>query len=111
MLDLKLEAPLTHRGQGDAAKGFVAREQVVQRRQLSEGLGCQGAALVPVNEGPEPFPQAPRLIRNLVQLARKRTGPHVPEDVGWDKVGLFEPAQIAFAIIKPIDGGIDWRCD
>ena len=109
--DLKPEAPLTRRGKDDAAKRFVAREQVVKRRQLSESLGCQVAALMPADEAPEPFPQAPRLVRNLVELARERTRPHVPDDVAWDKVGLLEPAQIAFAIIKPIDGGIEWRCD
>ncbi len=79
--------------------------------KLSESLCGQGAALMPANEVSEPFPQAPRLIRNLVKLARERTRPHVPEDIAWRQVGLLEPTQIAFAIIKPIDGRIDWSCD
>jgi LysR family hydrogen peroxide-inducible transcriptional activator len=66
---------------------------------------------MPTHEGPEPFPQAPRLIRDLVKLAGERTRPHVPKNVAWDQVGLLEPVHIAFAIIKPFDGGIDFRGD
>jgi hypothetical protein len=109
--DLKSEAPLTRRRKGDAAEGFVALEQAAKRRQLSESLGSQGAALMPTHEDPEPFPQAPRLIRNLVKLAGERTRAHVPKNVAWDQVGLLEPVQIAVAIIKPIEGGIDFRGD
>ncbi len=109
--DLKSERPLTRRRKGDAGKGFIALEQVVNRRELSESLGRQGAALVPAHEAPEPFPQAPRLVCKRVELARERTHTHVPKNVAWDQAGLLEPAQIAFAIMKPIDGGIDGRRD
>ena len=110
-LDLKSEGPLTRWRNGDAAEGFVALEHAVERGQLSQSLGCQRAAFVPADEAPEPFPQAPRLVRKLVKLARKRARPHVPKNFARDQVGLLEPAQIAFAIIKPIDGGIEWRRD
>jgi hypothetical protein len=78
---VKLKRPLPGWSWRDPAECFVAFQETVERRQLVERIGCQRATFVPVHEAPEPFPQAPRLIRDPVELAGKGTRPHVPEYV------------------------------
>ena len=108
---LELERPLPHWRRGDPAKDLVALEETIQGRQLVKSLGGQRAALMLTHEAPEPFPEASRLFRGLVELARQPVRSHVPEHVARRQVGMLKPAKISLAVIDPIDGAVDRRCD
>ena len=65
----------------DPAEGFVTSQQTIERLQLCESLCGQGAPLMLAHKASEPLAQAPRLIGDGVEFARKRAHPHVLEDI------------------------------
>src|SRR5262249_22338566 len=104
---LKLESLLVLCRWRDPAKYFVAFEQAIEWLQLGKRLGLQGAAHSLAHEAPEPLSQAARLCREPIELIRQRPPPDVSKHVGRHEACLLQPAQIALAVLDPVDGGID----
>jgi len=91
----------------DSPESFVPREQLIQRRERSDIRGLERTAFALPYERPEPFPQAPRLSRQTIQLAGHGARAHCTEYVGGHQARLPEPAQKALAIVDPIDRDVD----
>jgi hypothetical protein len=108
---LQGKARRRHRLRNYPAKRLIAVLQKVERVQLGRSVLRQRATLMPEHEAPEPFPQAAGLIRDRVELAGQGARSHVAEHVGRYQKGVLEPAQIALAVVDPVDSGIDWCRD
>src|SRR5579871_1613298 len=95
----------------DGLKPFVAREQIVERLQLALIAGAEWPSLVLPHKAPEPFAQASRLGRDIVEFPRLRLGPQALQHFGGHKACLLQPSQEAIAIGDPVNLGVDGRRD
>src|SRR5262245_21471285 len=96
-----MPAPL--RAPGQAGKGpitdddltelFVARQQPVKRLELAQRARLEWSAHVFIDKQLEPIPQAARLRRDGIKLARKSVLPESLQHVAGRQSGLLEPGE------------------
>ena len=87
----------------DSPEPFIAFQQPVQRFQLAQVYRSEWPAFAPPNEPSEPFAQASRLSRDVVELSRHRPRPQCFKRISWYELRLLQPGQQTVAVIDPVD--------
>jgi len=87
----------------DSPEPLVAFEQPVQRLQLANIFRSERPSLARPNEPSEPFAQASRLSRDVVEFSGRRLCPQGCQRLRWYELRLLQPGQQAIAAIDPVD--------
>src|SRR5713101_4989126 len=87
----------------DLAEFFVARQQLIERAELAQGVPLERPAPVFVDKRLEPIAQRTRLCRNGIELTGNGVLPQSVQDVVRHHSSLPEPGEKVFPRDKPLD--------
>jgi hypothetical protein len=91
----------------DSPESLIPREHHVEGLKITQIRDLDWTAFALAHESSEPLPQAARLGRQAIQLARHRAIAYCREHLRRHQPRLIEPGQKAIAVGDPVDPNVD----